>query len=115
MRATVELCGMEFFARHGCLESERLNGNRFVVDVRFSYDAASAAQNDSLEDAIDYSRIYDIVSREMAVSSNLLENVAWRIRRAILSEISGVEDLSVCIAKKNPPVAGPAEWSKVTL
>jgi len=115
MKAKVELIGLEFFARHGCLESERINGNTFVVDVSFSYEAADAAQKDSLEDAVDYSKVYDIVAREMAISTNLLENVAWRIRSAILSNISGVEDLSVSIAKKNPPVAGPAKWSKVTL
>lgn len=115
MTGTVDLCGMEFFARHGCLESERLEGNTFVVDVRFQYDITAAAASDDLADAVNYAVIYDIVAAEMAVPSNLLEHVAARIAQAIRREFPQILSLSVCVAKKNPPVSGPAAWSKVTV
>ena len=106
---------MRFQAYHGCLEEERRDGNTFLVDVTYTYDAVEAARKDSLEEAVDYSRVYDIVSREMAQPSNLLENVAWRISEALKREIPEIQSLKVRVAKQNPPVGGPCELSAVTV
>ena len=114
-KATVVLEGMSFTAYHGCLEKERRDGNTFIVDLSFEYDASAAARSDSLDDAVDYGAVYDIVAREMALPSNLLENVAWRIREAVSSAFPAVSNLRVSVAKQNPPVNGPAVSSKVIL
>lgn len=71
----MELSGMEFHAFHGCLEQERLEGNRFVVDLKARYRLGKAAQSDDLADAYDYGRIYQIVAEQMQTPSMLLENV----------------------------------------
>ena len=63
---TIELTGMEFHAFHGCLESERKEGNTFVVDFRGKMDAKKAAKTDDLSKTADYSKIYEIVAAEMA-------------------------------------------------
>lgn len=115
MKAKVELLGMEFFARHGVLEAERRDGNTFRVDVSYEYDAAEAAKGDDLGNAVDYSDIYTTVRLEMEIPSDLLENVAYRIKKTIESEHPEVSDVKVSISKKNPPVGGPCEWSKVTI
>lgn len=106
---------MEFFARHGCLESERTEGNTFMVDVSFQYDVTAAAATDDLSDAVNYAAVYDIVAAEMAVPSNLLEHVAARIATAIRKAFPQMLSLTVSVAKTNPPVNGPAAWSKVTV
>ncbi len=74
-----------------------------------------AAQSDSLEDAVDYSLIYETVAREMAVPSNLIEHVAGRIVRAIADSFPQFTSFSVRVSKKRPPVNGVAQWSRVTL
>jgi len=112
---TVELIGMEFFSRHGCLEKERTEGNTFLVDVSYGYDSAEASLRDDLSSAVDYSKVYSVVKREMDVPSSLLENVAFRIKSSLEDEIPGIGDVKVSVAKKNPPVGGPCEWSRVTL
>ena len=71
---TIELEGMEFRANHGCLEREKVVGNDFVVDFRGEVNMTAAIESDNLEDAVNYALIYDIVAREMAVPSNLLEH-----------------------------------------
>lgn len=111
----VELTGMEFFAFHGCLEAERKNGNTFLVDVEYSYDATDAAAGDDLAFAVDYSGVYAIVRQQMEIPSNLLENVAWRIKTAILAGFPEIQDLSVSVSKLDPPVGGPCVRSRVTL
>ena len=115
MKAVVELNGMSFHAFHGCLEKEKREGNTFIVDLSFEYDAGKAAQSDDLRDAIDYGAVYDLVAREMAVASNLLENVAFRIKSAVVAEFPAADCVKVSVRKLNPPVNGPTAQSKVTI
>lgn len=115
MKGSIELIGMEFFARHGCLESERKDGNTFMVDLSVEYDISAAAGSDDLADTLNYARVYDIVSGQMDIPSNLLENVAARIAYAIKDEFPQTGRIRVSVSKKNPPVSGPVEWSRVSV
>ncbi len=111
----IELCGMKFFARHGCLESEREQGNEFTVDFSCEYDTSYAERSDDLCDTLDYSRVYAVVARQMAVPSMLLENVTCRIADAIHEELPEIEHFQITVSKKNPPVGGECEWARITL
>ena len=53
----IELEGMEFKAYHGVLQSEKDNGNLFIVDFRGEVDMTKAVETDRIEDALDYSLI----------------------------------------------------------
>lgn len=115
MVGTIELTGMEFHAFHGCLPEEKRDGNLFVVDFRCEYEIGQAAETDNLDYTLNYADIYDIVAAEMAVPSNLLEHVTARIVKAIAAKHPEILSFSVSVAKNNPPVAGRAAWSKVTI
>ena len=111
----IELEGMEFKAYHGCLEQEKVRGNVFTVDFRGELDLSAAAESDSLSDTLNYGEIYDIVADEMSIPSELLENVAGRIMKAIEARFPELVSFSVRVSKKRPPVEGVAQWSRVTL
>ena len=111
----IELEGMEFKAYHGCLEQEKVRGNLFVVDFRGELDLSAAAESDNLADTLNYGEIYDIVADEMSIPSELLENVAGRILKAIETKFPELIYFSVRVSKKRPPVEGVAQWSRVTL
>ncbi len=115
IKGIIELEGMRFRAFHGCFEQERREGNDFVVDFRAEVDAGRAAESDCLEDTLNYGDVYDIVAAEMAVPSNLLENVAGRIVQRIAGRFPELERFSVSVTKANPPVSGPADCARVTL
>ena len=112
---TIELEGMEFKAYHGCLEQEKVRGNFFTVDFRGELDMSAAADSDNLNDTLNYGDIYEIVSYEMSIPSELLENVAGRIVKAIEKRFPELVSFSVRVSKKRPPVDGVAQWSRVTL
>ena len=114
MTGRIELLGMRFFAHHGCLESERLEGNEFRVDFSCDWDTSAAELTDDLDDTLDYSLVYSIVAREMAEPSMLLEHVAGRIADALQQEIPELEHFELSVYKKNPPVGGECEWAKVS-
>lgn len=111
----IELCGMRFFAHHGCFHEEKVIGNHFVVDFEVWTDTRAASLSDSLDDTLNYQCIYDMVKEEMAVSSNLLEHVAGRILRRFRESFPHVEHARISIAKLNPPLGGEVGASKVTL
>ncbi len=112
---TIELEGMDFKAYHGCLEQEKVRGNVFTVDFRGELDLSAAAQSDNLNDTLNYGEIYEIVAYEMSIPSELLENVAGRIVKAIEAQFPQLISFSVRVSKKRPPVDGVAQWSRVTL
>ena len=66
----IELEEMRFWAHHGCLESERSNGNLFLVDFRGELDMRKAAGSDKLEDTVNYGLVYDLVKEEMSMGSS---------------------------------------------
>ena len=106
---------MEFRAHHGCLDREKVVGNDFVVDFRGDVDMAAAMESDNLEDAVNYALIYNVVAREMAQPSDLLEHVAGRIKKALATEFPQFVSFSVRVSKKRPPVDGIVQWSRITV
>lgn len=106
MLARIELEQIEFHAFHGVYPEEKAHGGKFSVDVSFNYDASNAVESDALEDALDYSIVFDIVKNEMAIPSDLIEHVAGRIVRSIRTRFPSLSNLNVRLCKLNPPVGG---------
>ena len=106
---------MEFYAYHGCLESERREGNRFRVDFAYDYDMRKAARTDDLREAIDYSAIYELIRAEMESPAHLLEHLASRILNTITDHFPRIEYAELTVTKFNPPLPGQVESSSVTV
>lgn len=111
----VRLNNMEFFARHGCLESEWRDGNWFRVDFAYDYDMRKAIRTDDLEKAIDYAAIYEVIRAEMDKPANLLEHLASRILDAITDRFPAIECAELTVTKFNPPLPGRVESTSVTV
>ena len=112
---TIELEGMEFKAYHGCLEQEKVRGNSFTVDFRGELDLSAAADSDNLNHTVNYADIYEIISYEMSIPSELLENVAGRIVKEIEKKFPQLVSFSVRVSKKKPPVDGCGSQSFLML
>lgn len=106
---------MRFHAFHGVLPSEKEEGGEYIVDFRCSMDLEPAAASDDLADTLDYSAVYRIAQECMAKPSNLIENVAGRIRDAIAEAFPQLPAFEVTVSKLQPPVGGHAEAARVTL
>lgn len=102
----VALEGMEFYARHGYYEEERIIGNKYSVDVYITTDCSLAAENDKLEGTINYERIYEIVASVMNIDALLLEHLAGKMIQSIKSEFKQAEVVRVKVSKYNPPIKG---------
>ena len=104
--ARIELRGLTFFAFHGVLLEERQLGNRFVVNLVLEADISRAVCTDNLGDTVNYAEVYEVVRREMAVPSQLLEHVCGRIATALLDAFAPLQRVRVSVTKRNPPIEG---------
>lgn len=95
---------MRFYAYHGVMKQEQAVGAEFEVSVWVDYDFSQAIESDTIEDTIDYSSICDIVRKEMAIPSRLLEHAAGRIAKAIYNTYHICREVKVRLAKVNPPM-----------
>lgn len=97
------------FAYHGCMPIEAEVGTWFETTVTVEADISKPAETDQIDDAIDYCVLVDAVHDQMAIRSNLIENVAQRIIDQIRSRYNHCESISVAIRKLNAPVKGEVE------
>lgn len=106
MSQIISVEGIECYAYHGCLQEEAKIGCRYSVDVWVKADVSASFKTDNINDTIDYSMINKVVNDQMAIRSNLIEHVAWRIFSALKEKINFYESLEICVTKYNPPVNG---------
>ncbi len=111
----VSLEGMEFYARHGYYEEERIIGNKYSVDVTLDVDFQEAAMDDKLEGTVNYERVYEIVQEVMSIDANLLEHLAGKMIKTLKKHFPQVNSVEVKISKYNPPIKGLCQRAMVTL
>jgi len=111
----VSLEGMEFYARHGYYEEERVIGNKYSVDVTLDVDFSEAASEDKLEGTVNYEKVYEIVQNVMSIDANLLEHLAGKMIKALKANFSKVNQVQVRISKYNPPIKGLCHKATVEL
>ena len=115
MEGLLELKGMRFHAFHGCLPQERVDGGKYLVDFSVRLDVEAAYRGDELGHTLDYSRVYALVREQMAIPSNLIENVAGRIAVSIRTAFPELPPFTVKLTKLAPPLGGECEGASITL
>ncbi|CAN5859795.1 hypothetical protein BH23ACT5_BH23ACT5_11480 [soil metagenome] len=115
MTDSISITGIEVFAHHGVLESERVEGQIFSVDVTLQFDLSTAGMSDDLADTVDYGRlasdIHELVAGERW---DLIERVAERVAELTLGD-PRVSGATVTVHKPGAPIAVPFDDVSVTL
>ena len=101
--------GIKLYAYHGCMEEEGKIGGNYIVDVTMETDFSEAAATDDLTKTIDYVIVYNIVKKQMAIRSMLIEHVGKRIITELKKELRGLIKVDLKIIKLNPPMNGNVE------
>ena len=106
MCTSIKLENIRLYAYHGCLLEEAKIGSDYRVDISVTADLSRSMQTDDLKDTVDYVILHKIVASQMAVRSNLLENVASRIIFQVFNDFAAVVHIKITVAKLNPPIGG---------
>jgi len=109
----ISLNGLEFFSKIGFYKEERINGNKFLIDIdlRVKY----SSMNDELQSTVNYEKVYDCIAEIMNSRVKLLETIAESINYKILSTFQKVESCKTKICKMNPRIKGKAKSSNIIL
>ena len=107
------LRNVRFHAFHGVLPQERQVGGDFQVNLRVGYPFGKAMESDEVEDTLNYATLFDLVKREMNISSQLLEHVAGRIVKAIVATFPAVTSIDLELIKQNPPMGADSDGAGV--
>ena len=115
MKTYIYINDLRIRAHHGVLQQERKVGADFLITLRIKCDMSRSMLSDHVVDTINYAALCQLVRREMAISSRLLEHVAGRIARAVFHEFPQVESLDLWLTKVNPPMGADCSGAGVEL
>jgi len=108
------LDGMVFEARHGVHDREKVNAQRFEVDVELLLDLQPAGLEDDLARTLDYGRVYETVRTIVeSTTFNLIEALAEAIAHELLSDFPALEEVTVRVRKPDVQLGGPLNFAGV--
>ena len=109
------LRGITAIGHHGVLDNERIDGQRFVVDVVLGLGTELAATADDLSKTVDYAELATDV--QAAIESDpvdLIETLAGRIAEVCLRQ-QLIEWVEVTVHKPDAPLPVPVSDVAVTI
>lgn len=108
----IKITGLEFFAYHGVLESEKELGQIFSIDCEFTLNTALC--NDDLSKTVNYGQVsIDIVKFSTENRFDLLETLANNLCKHILIKYPLIKDITLTIHKPHAPIS--TKFSDVSL
>jgi dihydroneopterin aldolase len=111
----ITLRGLRVFGYHGVLDTERRDGQEFVIDATLWVPTSPAAAGDDLSRTADYAALAD---RLAAVAAGppvrLIETLAQRLAEAALAEPLARE-VEITVHKPSAPISHHYEDVSVTI
>ena len=116
MSDRIVLAGMTFLGRHGVHDWEKVETQRFEVDVELVLDVQPAGLEDDLERTVDYSGVYQ-VTRQIVESTtyHLIEALAEAIAHEVLGGHERVDEVVVRVRKPDVRLGGPLAYAGVEI
>lgn len=115
METYILLENVKLYAYHGVGEQERIVGNHYLINLKIKIDVTKAVESDLLDDTISYAEVFEIVKREMAIPSKLLEHAAGRIIAALRKSFPNIETIELKLSKNNPPMGADMDCASILL
>lgn len=115
LSSKIILKDIRIFAHHGVLPQERAVGAYFTLNLRIQTDFSRALATDDLAGTISYADAFEVVKAEMAVPSQLLEQVAGRICQALFDRFPAAEAIHLELLKENPPMGADCAGAGISL
>ncbi|RST26912.1 dihydroneopterin aldolase [Chryseobacterium lacus] len=115
MNSKIIIEDLRIYAYHGVLPEEKIIGTWYLVNMEIFIDLWNAVESDALSSTLNYAEINDIIHREMAIPSKLMEHVGGRILNTVYQNYPGITFLKIKITKTNPPMKGEMKGVSIEL
>lgn len=112
----IVLAGMVFLARHGVNDWEKVEEQRFEVDVELEVDTRAAAASDDLTKTVDYRRVYELTRQVIEETTlELIESLADAVAAKVLAANGMVHEVVVRVRKPDVDLGGPLDSAGVEI
>lgn len=101
---SIELKDLHFAVHHGLYPEEQKTGNEFEVNLSLSF-VPSSGTITGIADTIDYTKLYELLRKEMNHPRLLLETLAMEISESIHGLFPVITRVEISIQKIHVPVA----------
>lgn len=115
MNSKIIIEDLRIYAYHGVLPEEKIIGTWYLVNLEITTDLWNAVESDALSSTLNYAEVNDIIHREMAIPSKLMEHVGGRILNTVYQNYPGITFLKIKITKTNPPMKGEMKGVSIEL
>lgn len=99
---TIHLDKLVLWGHHGLYAEEIKTGQWFEIDLVFSF--SSEVPITSIDQTIDYSKVYAWISERMLIPTPLLETLTDDIIEGVIGICPSIERIKISIFKQQPPV-----------
>lgn len=101
----INIEGLEVLARHGVLESEKKNAQKFIFDANIDMGFTYAQVTDKIEDTIDYSRVCALIEKTAKGNCfDLIEKLAYECAAEVMAAFPRVQKISLVCKKPQAPL-----------
>jgi dihydroneopterin aldolase len=112
----IVLSNLQFLATHGVEAHEKVEPQRFEVDVELTLDLGPAGRADDLALTVDYGPVYRTVARIVESRTfSLIEALAETIAGEVLAEQPLADEVTVRIRKPEVELGGPLDHAAVEI
>ncbi len=101
---TVELKKLRFYGYHGLYLEEKKIGAEFEVNLSVLF--LPPEKITSLDETIDYAKLYHLVKKEMEQPHELLETLVIEITQSIHFAFPAVKRIDITVTKLHVPIIG---------
>lgn len=107
---------LKLYSFHGVHESEKFNGQNFVLDITVSLDLSKPCISDNVSDTVSYSEIiYKVKEVFSAQKYDLLEKAAQKVCDAIFESFDQVSECEICLKKPEAPINADFDYVAVEI
>lgn len=114
MQNIIRIKGATFYGYHGVRSEEQSVGGKFEADVDIYTNFYDAAKHDSLQETIDYHKVYRFMY-DLALEQKyyLIEALAMKIADELMIKFTAISKIAVRVRKNNPPLGGVTDCVEV--
>ena len=113
-KKTIKLENLSLFGFHGVNETEKINGQNFILNVEISFDMNS--MDDNIASSIDYMTIYEFIKKKFNDKRfNLIESLAQKIIEDIVSKFTDINHIIINVRKPSITIDDNKDFINVEL
>lgn len=108
--------GLEIFAYHGVNPEEKIEGQKFILDITADVDLSKPCITDNVDDTVSYAKIIKEATKIFtSQKDDLLERASRRVAEGLLQAFDKIESVTILLKKPDAPIKADFDYVAVEI